>query len=113
MYSAALKRFRELDEELGRLRVRRIPRRGKLPVLIEDHHPAYISFDKYLETQERIKSNQMYQPNASTKPGRRTGGKGFVARSRSLWSVRQGNVCKLWWSSLRARTCGPHDAIPM
>jgi len=37
-----------------------------LPVLIEDHHPAYICFDKYLETQERIKSNPMYQPNAST-----------------------------------------------
>ncbi len=57
---------RELDEEQGRLRVRRVPRRGKLPVLIEDHHSAYISFDKYLEIQERIKSNKMYQPNAST-----------------------------------------------
>ena len=69
---------RELDEELGRLRVRRIPRRGKLPVLIEDHHPAYISFDKYLETQERIKSNQMYQPNASTKPGAAREGKALL-----------------------------------
>ena len=69
---------RELDEEQGRLRVRRIPRRGKLPVLIEDHHPAYISFDKYLEIQERIKSNKMYQSNASTKPGAAREGKALL-----------------------------------
>jgi excisionase family DNA binding protein len=69
---------RELDEEQGRLRVRRIPRRGELPVLIEDHHPAYIGFDKYLETQERIKSNQMLQPNASAKPGPAREGKALL-----------------------------------
>ena len=70
---------RELDEEQGRLRVRRVPRRGELPVLIEEHHPAYISYDKYLETQERIKSNQqMIQPNASTKPGAAREGKALL-----------------------------------
>ena len=48
-------------------------------MLIEEHHPAYISYDKYLETQERIKSNQqMIQPNASTKPGAAREGKALL-----------------------------------
>jgi len=47
-------------------------------VLIEEHHPAYISFDKYLEVQERIKSNQMLQPSASTKPGAAREGKALL-----------------------------------
>jgi len=69
---------RELDEEQGRLRVRRVPRRGELPVLIEEHHPAYIPLDKYMEIQERIKSNKMLQPNASTTPGAAREGKALL-----------------------------------
>jgi len=69
---------RELDEAQGRLRVRRVQRQGELPVLIEDHHPAYISFDKYLQIQERIKSNQMLQPNTSTKGGAAREGKALL-----------------------------------
>ena len=69
---------RELDDEQGRLRVRRAPRRGELPVLLEDHHPAYIAFDKYLKNQEHIKSNQMYQPNVSSKPGAAREGKALL-----------------------------------
>lgn len=71
---------RELDEKQGRLRVRRVPRRGELPVLIEEHHPAYISFVKYLEIQERIQSNKMLQPSASTstQPGAAREGKALL-----------------------------------
>jgi DNA invertase Pin-like site-specific DNA recombinase len=49
---------RELDpEDPQRLRVRRVPRRGEWPVLIEQHHPAYISYDKFLKNQERLRDN--------------------------------------------------------
>jgi DNA invertase Pin-like site-specific DNA recombinase len=52
---------RELDSETRRVAVVRTPRRAMKdwPVLIKDHHPAYISFDKYLQNQERIRGNAM------------------------------------------------------
>jgi DNA invertase Pin-like site-specific DNA recombinase len=52
---------RQLDPEDSRtLRVRCVRRpRKQWPVLILDHHDAYISFDKYLENRERMSANQM------------------------------------------------------
>jgi len=53
---------RELDPEDPRgVLVRRLHRRSReeWPVLIRDHHPGYISFDKYLENQERIRDNEV------------------------------------------------------
>lgn len=50
---------RELDPETQKVvlrRNRRRPREG-WPILIKDHHPAYISFDKYLENQARLRGN--------------------------------------------------------
>ena len=52
------KTVRELDpEDPQRLRVRR-SRRKDWPVLIRDHHPAYLSFEKYLENQGRLQDNR-------------------------------------------------------
>jgi DNA invertase Pin-like site-specific DNA recombinase len=48
---------RELDPETQRLIVRRVPRK-EWPVLIQDHHPAYISFAQYLQHQERMRENE-------------------------------------------------------
>jgi excisionase family DNA binding protein len=52
---------RELDpQNPHRVVVRRGRRtRENWPVLIRDHHPGYISFEKYVETQERIRDNEM------------------------------------------------------
>lgn len=56
---------RELDPETRTIVVRHGLRRdadrlrGAWPVLIQDHHPAYISFDKYLENQRRMRDNSM------------------------------------------------------
>ena len=48
---------RELDpENPGSLRTRRA--RRKWPVLIENHHPGYITFGKFKEIQERIRGNK-------------------------------------------------------
>lgn len=57
---------REIDlSEPGRPRVkkRRRQRESKesWPVLIHDHHPGYVSFEKYLEIQERIRGNAMME----------------------------------------------------
>jgi DNA invertase Pin-like site-specific DNA recombinase len=56
---------RELDPETQRVVVGRTVRRTMKdwPVLIKDHHPAYISFEKYLENQERIRGNAMMGPS--------------------------------------------------
>ena len=49
---------RQIDHEhADRLRVRHVRRQDQWPVLIEDHHPAYISFEKYLKIQELLKNN--------------------------------------------------------
>ncbi len=61
---------RELDQDdPKRLRVRRVPRRGEWPVLIEEHHPAYISFEKFLKNQERLKSNTLFKTDSSKQLG--------------------------------------------
>ena len=50
---------RKLDpDKPQKLRVRRIPRLD-WPMLIRDHHPGYISFEKFQETQQRIRGNAM------------------------------------------------------
>lgn len=59
------KTMRELDpEEPRRLRVRqvRVPRE-QWQVLIRDHHPAYISWEKYESIQERIARNLQMNSN--------------------------------------------------
>jgi DNA invertase Pin-like site-specific DNA recombinase len=62
--------LRELDpEEPQRLRVRRVPRQGEWPVLIEEHHPAYISFEKFLKNEERLRGNNLFKPVASNQQG--------------------------------------------
>jgi excisionase family DNA binding protein len=49
--------LRQIDhQDANRLRVRRV-RQEQWPVLIEDHHSAYISFEKYLKIQELLKNN--------------------------------------------------------
>jgi len=49
---------KQIDHENGnQLRVRRVQRQDQWPVLIEDHHPAYISFEKYLKIQALLKNN--------------------------------------------------------
>jgi DNA invertase Pin-like site-specific DNA recombinase len=53
---------RELDpDNPHRVVIRRGLRRGldEWPVLINDHHPGYITFDKYLANQARIENNEM------------------------------------------------------
>lgn len=52
---------RELDPETQRVVLRRGMRRARedWPVLIKDHHAAYISFEKYLDNQERLRGNAM------------------------------------------------------
>ncbi|MDI7268534.1 MAG: recombinase family protein [Myxococcota bacterium] len=56
---------RELDPETRTIVVHRGLRRdvdrgrGIWPVLIQDHHSAYISFDKYLENQRRMRDNSI------------------------------------------------------
>jgi DNA invertase Pin-like site-specific DNA recombinase len=50
---------RGLDpDDPQRLRVRRIAN-PQWPVLIPDHHPGYISFDRFQKNQERIRGNAM------------------------------------------------------
>jgi DNA invertase Pin-like site-specific DNA recombinase len=52
---------RELDPDTQKIVLRRGLRRAReqWPVLIQDHHPGYISFDKYLDNQERLHGNAM------------------------------------------------------
>lgn len=52
---------RELDPDSHKIVIRRGRRRApeQWPVLIHDHHPGYISFDKYLDNQEKLRSNAM------------------------------------------------------
>jgi len=52
---------RELDPESQRLVVRRVKRK-EWPVLIKDHHPAYISFAQYAQNQERLRGNEAMGP---------------------------------------------------
>lgn len=52
---------RELDPESQRLVVRRVKRK-EWPVLIKDHHPAYISFAQYVQNQEQLRDNEAMGP---------------------------------------------------
>lgn len=55
---------RKLDpDDPRRLKTRR-KARDKWPVLIEDHHEAYISFARFLEIQEQIRANAMMTNNS-------------------------------------------------
>jgi len=61
---------RELDHDNpNQLRVRRVQRRTPWPVLIEDHHPAYISFEKYLKNQELLGNNAMMKARSANNCG--------------------------------------------
>lgn len=52
---------RTLDPETRRVVIGRTQARGvkDFPVLIQDHHPAYITFEQYVRNQERLRGNQM------------------------------------------------------
>jgi DNA invertase Pin-like site-specific DNA recombinase len=54
---------RQLDPESQRVElVRSFRRPDAWPVLIRDHHPAYITFEKYLQNQERMRGNMVMGP---------------------------------------------------
>jgi excisionase family DNA binding protein len=54
---------RELDPDTQKVVLRRGLRRARdqWPVLIQDHHPSYISFDRYLDNQDRLRGNAMME----------------------------------------------------
>jgi DNA invertase Pin-like site-specific DNA recombinase len=57
---------RQIDPENGnRLRVRRV-QQEQWPVLNEGHHPAYISFQKYLKIQELLRNNTAMKSSDSS-----------------------------------------------
>jgi DNA invertase Pin-like site-specific DNA recombinase len=63
---------RELDpDNPRRVRIRRVQRpREEWPILIEDHHPGYITFEKYLRNQQRIDENEvMSRRHGEAQPG--------------------------------------------
>jgi hypothetical protein len=61
---------RELDQDdPQRLRVRRVPRQSELPVFIEDHHPAYISLEKFVKNEERLLGNSMFKTDSPNQRG--------------------------------------------
>jgi excisionase family DNA binding protein len=55
---------RELDPETQKVVLRRSNRRAleDWPVLIQEHHSGYISFEKYLANQERLRGNSVMGP---------------------------------------------------
>jgi DNA invertase Pin-like site-specific DNA recombinase len=50
--------------------ITRRARRTQWPVLIHDHHPAYISFDKFLQNQKRLDLNRLQDNQNSSGPAR-------------------------------------------
>lgn len=59
------KTVREVDAE-GDIQVRKRMRkvaREDWPVLIKDHHPAYISYETFLENQKRLDANRVMRPH--------------------------------------------------
>ena len=59
------KTVREVDTE-GDMQVRKHMRRvtrEEWPVLIKDHHPAYISYDTFLQNLQRLEANRVMRPN--------------------------------------------------
>jgi hypothetical protein len=71
---------RELDPHNPQRVVARRGQRGReeWPVLIRDHHSGYISFEKYLENQERIRDNEVMGVGGDE------GRKGAVREGRAL-----------------------------
>lgn len=51
--------LRELDPENPQRLIVRRGRREAWPVLIRDHHAAYLSYEKYLDNQQRLRNNCM------------------------------------------------------
>jgi DNA invertase Pin-like site-specific DNA recombinase len=69
---------RELDPESQRLVVRRVKRK-EWPVLIKDHHPAYICFEQYVQNQERLRDNEAMGPRTDDSH------RGAPREGRALW----------------------------
>ncbi len=73
---------RELDPETQKVVLRRGLRRAReeWPVLIQDHHPGYISFETYLDNQERLRGNAMMtsQPTDESHQGAPRGGRALL-----------------------------------
>jgi len=73
---------RELDPETHKIVLRRCLRRAGegWPVLIQDHHPGYISFEQYLDNQQRLRGNAMMtsQPTDESHQGAPRGGRALL-----------------------------------
>jgi excisionase family DNA binding protein len=73
---------RELDPETHKIVLRRGLRRinEEWPVLIQEHHPGYISFEKYLENQEQMHRNAVMtsQPTDESHQGAPRGGRALL-----------------------------------
>jgi excisionase family DNA binding protein len=70
---------RELERDNpNRLRVRRVQRRDPWPVSIAEHHPAYISFEKYLKNQQLLGNNVAMKSPASNRSGAAREGKALL-----------------------------------
>ncbi|MFC1482497.1 recombinase family protein [Myxococcota bacterium] len=79
------RRVRELDPENPRnVRIRQmtVPR-DEWPVLLEDHHPGYLSFEAFERNQEVIQSNQQISRHAED---------GHQGPAREGWALLQGLV---------------------
>lgn len=61
---------RKLDDNDPPKIVVRRERRADPPILIEDHHDGYISYEKFLENQERLRMNQTKKDENSNGPAR-------------------------------------------
>src|SRR5262249_52871312 len=97
--------LRHIDHEnADQLRVRHVRRQDQWPVLIEDHHRAYISFEKIFNdsgTDEKQHGDEIFRYSRSG-AGRRS----VAARAGSVRTMRTSDVYQLRWSSFRA---GPPD----
>ncbi len=78
------KTVREIDpSEPGRVRVRQVVvPQADWPVLIVDHHPGYISWEKYDDNQRVIASNRQMRPKYDNQAG----------PAREGWALLQGLV---------------------
>ena len=73
---------RELDPETHKIVLRHCLRRAGegRPALIQDQHPGYISFEQYLDKQERLRGNAMMrsQPTDQSHQGAPRGGRALL-----------------------------------
>jgi hypothetical protein len=99
---------RELDPETHRIVLRRGLRRvwEGWPVLIQDHHPGYISFEKYLDNQERLHRNALMtsQPTDESHQGVPRGG---LARAQDLGR----NLQAVWHDDPAAGECARFSLV--